>query len=246
MFLNEREEIIMKENAISKINLIGKVGQIIANIFIGFLGFAALLMLIGTIVIAFLPKDLITFSVNGHATMDINLSSIGQVLDTAAIEEATDVFTKESNNMELNMNGSVYTMDEFSITEDAISFGGYANGITFTSGNLFTVFLTVLASLTFSIVTLCFISSLCKAFKNCVSPFDENVIKKLQYFAFSLVPWVIMSSITNSVASGMFSGNYSINFGIDLKMVFVILVILALTFIFKYGAILQQESDETL
>ena len=34
--------------------------------------------------------------------------------------------------------------------------------------------------------------------------------------------------------------------GIDLKMVFVILVILALTFIFKYGAILQQESDETL
>ena len=34
--------------------------------------------------------------------------------------------------------------------------------------------------------------------------------------------------------------------GIDLSYVFVALVIIGLTFVFKYGAMLQKESDEIL
>jgi len=38
----------------------------------------------------------------------------------------------------------------------------------------------------------------------------------------------------------------AITFGIDFGVVLIILIVFALVYIFKYGAVLQQESDETL
>lgn len=236
----------MKENAILKINQIGKAGQIISNIFIGLLSLAAVALIIGTIVIGVLPNDLVCFSVGGHATVNINLASINEALNEAEITEIVTVLDSELTNAKMDLNGAVYAMNELTVTTDGITFGGYADDVHFQIGNLLSVLIASLFSIIFSIVTLCFISSLCKAFKLCISPFENNVIKKMQYFAFSLIPWVIMSSVMNSVASGMYSGNIRFSFGIDLKMVLIILVIFVLTFIFKYGAVLQQESDETL
>jgi hypothetical protein len=86
---------------------------------------------------------------------------------------------------------------------------------------------------------------LCKAFAKCNSPFDEEVIKKMRLFAISLIPWSVFSMLGNYMIAYM-SGSPKVNLSINIAVVFTIVVIFALTYIFRYGAVLQQESDETL
>ena len=100
--------------------------------------------------------------------------------------------------------------------------------------------------LALTLVTLYFVGALCKAFRYCESPFEETVTKKMQNLAFSLIPWAFFSSITEMVAQGSFTGKMELSVGIDLNMVLIIVLIFALVYIFKYGAVLQRESDETL
>ena len=96
------------------------------------------------------------------------------------------------------------------------------------------------------LITLIFAGKLCKAFRDCESPFEENVVKQLNALAFSLLPWVVLDSLTESVTESIFTNTFNLFIGVDLGMVMIIFFIFVLAYIFKYGAVLQQESDETL
>ena len=97
-----------------------------------------------------------------------------------------------------------------------------------------------------TIVTISFAESLCKAFRDCTSPFDTKVIKKMQNLAISLIPWTIILSIIDSTMDSFLAGGLRLSLSIDLGVVLVVLIVFVLVYIFKYGAVLQQESDETL
>lgn len=68
----------------------------------------------------------------------------------------------------------------------------------------------------------------------------------MKNLAISLIPWVVLSNISDMFLQYIMTGNYNIALSINLKIVLVIVLIFALIYIFKYGAVLQQESDETL
>ena len=68
----------------------------------------------------------------------------------------------------------------------------------------------------------------------------------MKHLAVALIPWCIISSVSDSTFSSIVSGKPSFSLSVDLGMVLVVLVVLVLVYIFKYGAVLQQESDETL
>ena len=93
-------------------------------------------------------------------------------------------------------------------------------------------------------ITITFIVKLCKEFKTCETPFSEGVIKRIKQVGFSLIPWCIMYPTAEAAANFMVSNN--LNISIDIGMIIMVLVVLALAYIFQYGAMLQQESDETL
>ena len=95
------------------------------------------------------------------------------------------------------------------------------------------------------IVVLVFIEKLCKSFQKCESPFEDEVLLNLKNFSISMIPWAIVSTLGGEIATLMTDGDVVFG-GIDLTYVFIALVIIGLTFIFKYGAMLQKESDETL
>jgi len=59
-----------------------------------------------------------------------------------------------------------------------------------------------------------------------------------------LIPWTVVSTVSDVVL--YHSERFPINFSVNINMVIVVLLVLALVYIFKYGAVLQQESDETL
>ena len=74
----------------------------------------------------------------------------------------------------------------------------------------------------------------------------ENVIKKMRGFAYSLIPWVILNSTSRSMIDSLLNGKLNVQVSLDITMLIIVLIVLALVYIFQYGAMLQQESDETL
>ena len=74
----------------------------------------------------------------------------------------------------------------------------------------------------------------------------SDSVQPHQNLAYSLIPWAFFTTVSDGMVTGMMTGKTQFNVGVDLGMVLVIVIIFALTYIFKYGAVLQQESDETL
>ncbi len=85
------------------------------------------------------------------------------------------------------------------------------------------------------LVVVIFGGKLAKALEVCNSPFEENVLKAMRNFAFSLIPVAVLEILWNGIMSL-----------ISLTTAFIVIVVIMFAFIFKYGAELQKESDETL
>ena len=91
--------------------------------------------------------------------------------------------------------------------------------------------LIALSLLILSIIVI-FGKKLAKALATCDSPFEDNVLKKMKSFGFSLIPWALYKLIVG-------------NLGGITTVIFVLIVLLFIS-VFNYGAKLQRESDETL
>lgn len=235
----------MKENAIKKINNIGNVCHVFAIISKVFLiiGFVALIG--SSFVIAILPNDLITATVSGKTSLNINLEDFDVKFTEEDMAKINEALTTDGNT-DIEINNSNYGVTETEIGESYIDIKAESPEIIFFFKDLLIILLASTITVAMSFVTVIFIDRLCVALKNCSSPFEENVITKMQQFAYSLIPWSIVSSMANSVINSFFSGKITISLSIDFETVFLVLIILAIAYIFKYGSILQQESDETL
>lgn len=242
----ERNDKTMKENAISKINKMGKVGHIISLIVKILLCIAIGGILIGTVAVAVLPEKLVTFSISGTADVLVNLEAFDVDLTDEEKSEISENIIGDGNNAALDLQGVSYGIDNVEVGDSTIGISASAKTFEYNLKDFLVVLIAALIMVVMTLVTVFFIDSLCKAFRDCSSPFDADVINKMQKFAFSLIPWAVISAGAESVLSSFFTATVSVSFGIDLGMVIVILVILALSYVFKYGAVLQQESDETL
>lgn len=233
----------MKENAIRRIQQMGKAGVIISRILFVFVCIGAVGALIAAVVFAILPNDFFSYGVKGDAWVNVRLpeklSFVGMMED-----EVWDLLEDEDLNADVRMNLAEFEMTNVVKSEDGVRFLG--SGVCeVTIHNMTALMVLALICLVLTGVSLQFAIALCKAFRDCRSPFDEVVIKRMQYLAYSLIPGALFSFLANGVASGVWSDG-SVNFEVNPGTVFTILIILALTYVFKYGAILQQESDETL
>ncbi|MBP7186708.1 MAG: DUF2975 domain-containing protein [Ruminococcus sp.] len=83
------------------------------------------------------------------------------------------------------------------------------------------------------IISISFAKKLFVSLEKCDTPFSEEVVNNLSRFVYSLVPWGIFGFSANGLSGGV-------------GLVMVIVVVAILTSVFKYGAELQRESDETL
>lgn len=238
----------MKENAISKINKMGEVGGIITLVAKIFVILGLVLCLATTIGFAVLPEEFMQITVSGKAKIDMDVTSIGIpadeeietfVMDQEALEEAGGYSS-------FDMNGAEYYVESMTVTEEGVQVETAADDFALSLHSLVWLMLTATVDLVLTLITLYFVGALCKAFRYCASPFEETVTKKMQNLAIALIPWAFFSSITEMVAQGCFTGKMELSVGLDLNMVLIIVLIFALVYIFKYGAVLQRESDETL
>ncbi|MBQ7919280.1 MAG: DUF2975 domain-containing protein [Lachnospiraceae bacterium] len=229
----------MKEQAIQKINKIGKISSIITLITKILVGVGIAITLISAIICFVIPEELLKVSVVGDMVVEMDYGSMGMSLSDSEVQQARESLVVE-------MAGEEPEFTEVDITENKIIMKGNVEQLSFTMRDVAGVLVLALVTLAMTFVTLIFIGALCKAFRDCQSPFEERVIQKMQQFAYALIPWTIVATVSNSVSDSIMNHKISLNFTLDLGVVLIVLVVLVLVHIFKYGAVLQQESDETL
>lgn len=234
----------MKEETISKINKIGKIGTIIAKIMKILLIIGLVGTIIGSIAVAVLPDNLVSLKLRGEAEVNIDVSGFNVKFSDEDKEKIKD--NVMDNNADMDIRGVEYNIDSVEFGESDFSLKAAADTRTINFNRLLGVMVIVVAFMVLSLVTAVWAEGLCKAFRDCSSPFDDNVINKMQNLAISLIPWAIFKSICQSFVECLFSDKLTILVGVDIGIVLVVLIILVLVKIFKYGAMLQAESDETL
>lgn len=237
----------MKTDAILKINKMGQVGNIVLII----AKVLCIIALVGTIVataaIAAIPRDFITLGISGVGDVEVNMEAIGTQLTEEERMHIDQAMGENGGSMSLDVNGAEVYFDSIEANGNVIHIS--SSGATRQRMSLYNFLpglICAIMTLALMLTSLFFAGALTKAFENCATPFEESVIKKMRNFAFSLIPWVVMTSISESVLNSVLSGAVNVNISIDFAMLAIVLIILALVYIFKYGAMLQQESDETL
>lgn len=222
----------MKNEKIQKINTLGKVGRIVLTVIkiLTLIGLIATLVggIISLCVIPFV-KNTTLATVNGKADFTVESEEFpyskqifGEILESDDFN--FDMFgIKFDIDSAKGSNNSVTTIDaevnEFNIKTVPVLLA--VGGILFASA-------LVLASV---FVMIIFARKMAKALESCNSPFEESVIKSMKHFAFSMIPWgIIFGYFFNSL----------------IMTILLVLVVMAIVYIFSYGAELQQESDDTV
>ncbi len=225
----------MKNKTIKSINTLGKVTNIFIIVMEAILGIGFVAILLSTIVMAAMPDDVITGTIDAQAQILIQddyaleVFGIEVPVESGGIIESEEIYPGititgergENGAAILNIDGSsdtLYLTDIFKplILEMAI----------------FCVDIVLL------FVVLVFAQRVANALKKCETPFEENVVKKLRALSFSMIPMAVFSCLEVSLGS--------IGFRLNLTMLLAVAVILVVNYIFQFGAQLQQESDETL
>ena len=231
----------MKQEVVAKINKFGKIGEVIAQISRIFVILGAVILLVAGIFMLAVPKDLFTLDYYVGMDMQVDLDAVGETItedDMAELE--ADAYTVTTSDTEM-------VMVDVEADEEAntlnVKFASEPTNM-FNATKIVIFILLQLLLLVVNFITITFIVKLCKEFKTCETPFSAGVIKRIKQVGFSLIPWCIVYPTAEAAANFMVSNN--LNISIDIGMIIMVLVVLALAYIFQYGAMLQQESDETL
>lgn len=215
----------MKNENVRKINTIGKVSRILIIICKVAVLITAIALLVGSILSLAIPNDSIRMS--GNASAEIVIDTGTNIDKIVKIDESDFDSKILGANLKWILKDNGVTDGERIFTLDAAANNINSNHIKYSIA--IACFLGAIYFAMFFVI-LCFAHKFAKSLEECNSPFEENVIKCMRNFGISLIPWVIFAFITSG----------------SLIMALIVFVILLLISIFKYGAQLQQESDETL
>ena len=215
-----------KDKNVEKVNTLGKVSRIMLNIALTALIIGMVTCIVMSIYFCTLSKDAVALKgdFKGSVTVSHELPEKFIVINEEDVEvgkEGRQLKYSVTENRDED-NNKVYDisflLDKLTGTElKLVAAGAMA--------------LIALSLLILSIIVI-FGKKLAKALETCDSPFEDNVLKKMKSFGFSLIPWALYKLIVG-------------NLGGITTVIFVLIVLLFIS-VFNYGAKLQTESDETL
>lgn len=218
----------MKNENIKKINKIGKISRI----FLIIMQVCLIIGIIGTIIVGIvsleLSDDLLEIEGLGNAQVIVNEGA-----DPLGI---VDIDLHEANfETRIFGVGLKWVVDKATLDDGrtAYSIDAAAGNITWHDVKLAVAIGCFIAAIVeiLLLIALMFAKKLAKALEVCESPFEAEVLRRMKIFGFALLPWAVFM-----LSSGISA----------IVIVLLVLVIILFSYIFNYGAQLQQESDETL
>ena len=238
------------ENSIqTKVNKIGRAGRIVSIILIVLLSIGAFSLLLAGGVCAVLPEDTVEVSFRPNADVLVGRSILGQEWSRIdeIVAEAQEALTGKYGEViqfEKTDRGLLIRLDRL-----------MEEGEVFRLRNALGAIWAGLVGIASAIVALVMFLKLSDAFRVCRSPFDEAVIRRMNIFAWTLIVCAVVGSFAGSAAqsavmafqnAGIHVGAKNFGVSLDLYPIFAALIVFFLCMIFRYGAQLQREADETL
>ncbi len=238
----------MNTNLKKNINTAGTVGYIISIFMIIALIAGMVTVALGTVATGLVAKEEVNVTVSSNIDVTAKgniLEKLRNVVTLDGGENFADILG-ESGGTSVAVDDS--DLSEFSVneTENGIAINAKTNPVSFTAGRLIAALVITFLYFGALVVMFHMVKYLMKALKECDTPFTEAVIKNMQRFGWSLIPVIIMSAVAESAWGALTTGGTMINFSLNLGGLLVLAVVFVLTLVFKYGAELQKESDETL
>ncbi len=207
---------------INTIGLIMRIAIIIARIFVGI---AFVLTLLGCVLALWMPVKSVRIKPDVHIDIEYDEPKDGEKL----VEGSKT---------------SKWNMDEISVKwylkekeapagKEALSIDGDVEEITGSQIKGFVFKKCLIATLFCAamFVALLFGGKLAKTLEKCETPFSDDVIHKLVNFGKALIPLGVLALLTGTTG---------------IPIAFGILIIFLFVSLFKYGAELQKEADETV
>ncbi len=221
----------MESQTIKKINTFGKVGYVICKIGKIAMMVAAIACFVGAIIMCFVPKEAAKIELTTSNTAIVRLDedlSLSRLFD---LDIEDGVLEIGENTYKVIANDT----DEPTTVTKTI----YISNIKW---------ILFAAVLGFFVILVAFYygEKLCKAFKDCETPFTAEISGGLMKLAYSLIGVGVMGMFAESIAASFLMGEFLVDFDLSLTTVLLILCVFMLSFVFKYGTALQKESDETL
>jgi hypothetical protein len=238
------------ENSIqTKVNKIGRAGRIVSIVLIVLLSIGAFSLLLAGGVCAVLPEDTVEVSFRPNADVLVGRSILGQEWSRIdeIVAEAQEALTGKYGEViqfEKTDRGLLIRLDRL-----------MEEGEVFRLRNALGAIWAGLVGIASAIVALVMFLKLSDAFRVCRSPFDEAVIRRMNIFAWTLIVCAVVGSFAGSAAqsavmafqnAGIHVGAKNFGGSLDLYPIFAALIVFFLCMIFRYGARLQREADETL
>ncbi len=220
----------MKSETIKKINTFGKVGYIICKIAKIAMMIATIACLVGAVLMCFVPKEAVKIELTTSNTAVIKLD------DSYDLSKILDLDIEDGI---LEIGDNTYSVVGGADAPETVTKTVYISNFKWI---LFAASLGCFSVL----VAFYFAEKLCKSFKDCETPFTEEVSGVLMKFAYSLIGVGVLGMIGESVVDSFFANSFLIGIDVDLGTVLLILCVFMLSFIFKHGTALQIQSDETL
>ena len=230
-----------KDNTISKINKIGKAGRVLSKIAMIAIEIGCVATIVSGIIFLTIPKEDFMMKMGNEATLTVNTRS-------KMLGGLTGDATSDLPQGSIDINGTDYSFTDVAINEsDAIAtYQLEGKDTVITPGRIAAVCFVGAAYLAIYAVLFFYVKKLCKSLEVCNSPFEEEIIKGIQNCAWVLIPWCVLGGLLEGILTTAFTSNIRTGFNISIPTAVVILLLFGLAYVFKYGAVLQTESDETL
>lgn len=214
----------MREDTISKINSVGKVSRIVSKIAKIAAAIGAVACLVAVIIGICMPKDVMHFSGSASSRLSADTTYVSD------LETSLKTGTKKILGAELEIKVTETLEDKIKNLDIEL----VADDVTGSSFKLF-IILSGIVGMLYSVaiwIIMNFAMKFSKALETCKSPFEENVLSAMKKFGISLIPFGIVALAISGISA--------------IALILVILVVMLFINIFKYGADLQQESDDTV
>jgi len=238
----------MNNSSIKQINTAGLVGYIVCILLIILTITGMVATAIGVAAGAAVSREQVSVSVSSN--IDINTSSadglfskLNSFMGIDGVKNLNDLITEDG--MTVSVNDNDIKDVTVSKSENGYLVNLKTNSVNFTAARLIAALVVTFLFLGALTVMFYMLKGLMKALWKCETPFAEDVIKWMSRFAVSMFPAVVLGMLTSGFWSYA-SGGTNFSMTINLGSVLAVAVIYLLIIVFKYGAKLQKESDETL
>lgn len=224
----------MKNANVKKINTVGKVSRIVLNVLrvfaiIGIVG-SLVGVVLGIIGAATVPEDAFKADISVNGSITVDGQNVPSFFSPAIVDLEKSDISFSLKNFDVKL-----LIDEFKDGSiNGYTIDGSANLLDGTWVMLGIIGICAVSAIgsTIMLIVIIFGIKLAKALETCDSPFEEKILKAMKGFAFSLIPVGCIVFWVNGI--------------LGLATAFIVAAIILFAYIFKYGAELQHEADETV